>query len=127
MASQFEAFATRLRDALDASGFERGRGRTSKLAARYNVSRETARKWLGGQSLPEMERMIALATQTSVNFEWLATGRGLMRDANLGVREESPPYPPNYDLRIMGLVRRMPLIKQRALLELLDNGVTGGT
>ena len=49
-------FARRLHRALDTSGFAAGRRRTGALSEYYGVSRETARKWLGGLALPELDR-----------------------------------------------------------------------
>ena len=66
MNSSHEDFAQRLRHALDYSGFAKGRARIGALAIQYNVSRETARKWLAGLSLPELQRMIDIAKQQRV-------------------------------------------------------------
>ena len=76
MAAPYEKFADRLRQMLDRARFEEGRGRTGALADRYAVSRETARKWLTGLTLPELARIIELAKDFDASFEWLATGRG---------------------------------------------------
>jgi hypothetical protein len=116
----FSDFARRLHQALDYAGFTKGRSRTGALAAHYAVSRETARKWLGGFGLPELERMIVIATENGVSFEWLATGRGTLRGNALSVREPMPSYGDREELRIVGLVRRLPPKRRKALLDLLD-------
>lgn len=81
----YQEFAGRLHKALDRARFPADRARTGALANRYAVTRETARKWLAGLALPELERMITLATDFRVAFEWLATGRGVPElDAGAG-------------------------------------------
>lgn len=97
MATATEAFAGRLHEALDSVGFAKGRMRTGKLATMYNVSRETARKWLSGLALPELERMITIANDFHVALEWLATGRGpkAMAKANQVSEAPSPQYDPD--------------------------------
>lgn len=120
MNSTHDDFAQRLRHALDYSGFAKGRARIGTLAIQYNVSRETARKWLAGLSLPELQRMIDIATQQHVSFEWLSTGRGSVDGNGLSVREGSGTYGDPEELQLAGLVRRMSRKKRRALIELLD-------
>lgn len=89
----YQEFAGRLHKALDRARFPADRARTGALANRYAVTRETARKWLAGLALPELERMITLATDFRVAFEWLATGRGTP-DVDTGkvVREITGTY-----------------------------------
>lgn len=116
----FTEFAARLHQALDYAGFAKGRSRTGALAAHHAVSRETARKWLGGFGLPELERLIAIATENGVSFEWLVTGRGSMRDVDLSVREPALSYGAREEMRIIGLVRKLSAKRRKALLELLD-------
>jgi transcriptional regulator with XRE-family HTH domain len=71
------AFSRRLNEALDATGFaEKGAGRQVALAAKYKVSQNAVRKWLEGESIPEVSRLMQLAVDFHVSFEWLATGRG---------------------------------------------------
>ncbi|CAN7344279.1 DNA-binding protein [Pseudoxanthomonas sp. LjRoot168] len=89
----YQEFAGRLHKALDRARFPADRARTGALANRYAVTRETARKWLAGLALPELERMITLATDFRVAFEWLATGRGTPDvDAGKVVREITATY-----------------------------------
>jgi len=120
MAAPYEAFARRLHQALDHAGFVKGRLRTGELAREKNVSRETARKWLSGQGLPELDRMIGLAVETCTSFEWLATGRGDMELKAGGVREDSGFYGDQDEIRLLRIVKHMPKAKQHALLLLLE-------
>jgi hypothetical protein len=115
-----QEFANRLHQALDFSGFAKGRARTGALSAYYDVSRETARKWLVGLALPELERMLQIAVQQHVSFEWLATGRGTIEGKSLSVRENAAKYSDPDELRLMGLMRKLSRKKRRALIELLD-------
>ena len=121
MAASFEGFSRRLHQALDNAGFVKGRLRTGELARENNVSRETARKWLSGLALPELERMIGLAVQASVSFEWLATGRGEMVVSNSRVGEGGGEYHlSNDEARLARIIHRLPNAKRSALLVLLD-------
>jgi hypothetical protein len=122
MTSPHAAFARRLGQALDHSGFTRGRGRTTALATRYAVSRETSRKWLTGLAMPELERIIELAMHSGVSFEWLVTGRGAMLADSLSVRESQPgPYATPEQRKLLEMVVRLTPRRRRALLELLGS------
>lgn len=125
MAASFEGFARRLHLALDAAGFEKGRGRTGALAKEFNVSRETSRKWLNALALPELDRMIGLATRTCVAFEWLATGRGeMLLPDRMRVGEACPPYADPETQRLVGLIAGMSEQRRRALIQLLQDNNT---
>lgn len=70
------AFAERLNATLDARNYpEKGRGRQIALGKDMGVSQNGARKWLEGESMPEIARMVEMAKRFNVSFEWLATGR----------------------------------------------------
>jgi hypothetical protein len=112
-------FAKRLHQAWDDAGFPQGRHRTTSIADHYEVSRESARKWSLGLSVPASERLKLMAVQLEVSYEWLATGRGTMDGRNL-VREASSKYDSAEELRLVGLVRKLPRKKQRALIQLLE-------
>lgn len=126
MAAPYEGFARRLHQALDHVGFDRGRSRTGKLANHYDVSRETARKWLSGLAMPEFDRMIALADHANVYLEWLATGRGEMTGSNLRVRETALPYLDREMAQIVGVIRQLSAARRRALLVLLEGATEKG-
>lgn len=119
MAAPYEEFAERLRQTLDRVRFVEGRGRTGALADRYAVSRETARKWLTGLTLPELARIIELAKDFDVSFEWLTTGRG---QVHLGVGEKSPAYRRLTDNegRLLDAFRNLPEPKRRLLVDFLS-------
>lgn len=119
MAAPYEHFADRLRKALDRTGFVQGRGRTSALAHRYAVSRETARKWLTGLALPELPRIIELAKDFDISLEWLATGRGPIP---LGVGEASAAYRRLTDNegRLLDAFRKLPESKRQSLVKFLS-------
>lgn len=118
--ARHDAFARRLQRTLDATGFASGRARTGTLAAHFGVSRETARKWLAGLALPELERLIELARRHRVSFEWLATGRGTMAGGGLSLRDTAPRYADADEARLLGLVGRLSRKQRRALLDLLE-------
>lgn len=119
MAATYKEFAERLRQMLDRARFEEGRGRTGALADRYAVSRETARKWLAGLTLPELARIIELAKDFDASFEWLATGRG---QVHLAVAEKSPAYRrlTDNESRLLDAFRNLPEPKRRLLVEFLS-------
>lgn len=119
MPAPHKHFSQRLHRALDLAGYERGRGRTAALARAYDVSRETARKWLTGLALPELARMIEVATDLGTSFEWLATGRGRPELDVSHVAEERGIYANADELRIVGFVRTLPAEKRRAIMTLI--------
>lgn len=72
-----KAFAERLNRVADKLGIpEKGRNRQELFGKRFGVSQESARKWLEGESMPQLERCIQIATAACVSFEWMMTGRG---------------------------------------------------
>lgn len=112
-------FSKRLHVALDLGGVSAGRRRNTELADIYGVSRETARKWLSGVALPELDRMIDIAMRFGVSMEWLSTGRGSPR-VESSVREPHASYVADRDeAKLLGVIRMMPKTKRAALLELL--------
>ncbi|MCD7098435.1 DNA-binding protein [Stenotrophomonas sp. MMGLT7] len=119
MAAPYEEFASRLRQMLDRAHFVPGRGRTSALAHRYAVSRETARKWLTGLALPELPRIIELSKDFDASFEWLATGRG---HVNLSVKEPTATYRrlSDHEGRLLDAFRSLPEAKRQLLVEFLS-------
>jgi transcriptional regulator with XRE-family HTH domain len=78
-------FAARLRDVIDAYGSASG------LAKTIERSEGAVRKWLRGESEPNVTDLRALCEQTGTSIEWLVTGKGV-RDAQAAeVRETAPP------------------------------------
>jgi hypothetical protein len=72
-------FAARLREVIDAYGSASG------LAKAIERSEGAVRKWLRGESEPNV--------QTATSIEWLVTGRGVRDALAPGVRDTAPqPY-----------------------------------
>jgi hypothetical protein len=78
-------FAARLREVIDAYGSASG------LAKTIERSEGAVRKWLRGESEPNVTDLRALCEQTGTSIEWLVTGRGLRDSQGEAVREAPPP------------------------------------
>jgi len=76
-------FALRLRQVIDAYGS------ANSIAKAIERSEGAVRKWLRGESEPNVTDLRTLCEQTQTNIEWLVTGRG-RRD----VAHSPPPAPP---------------------------------
>ncbi|MFI4909745.1 MAG: hypothetical protein ACHQHL_16855 [Steroidobacterales bacterium] len=88
---QAGGFATRLRQVL------RGHGSASSLAKAIARSEGAVRKWLRGESEPNVTDLRTLCEVTQTHIEWLVTGEGLRQmhpdsDTGAAVRESPPPY-----------------------------------
>src|SRR5262249_53480841 len=82
-------FATRLREVIDAYGSASG------LAKAIERSEGAVRKWLRGESEPNVTDLRAVCEQTSTSIEWLVTGHGLRESQAQGIRDAPPqPYQP---------------------------------
>jgi len=80
-------FAARLRDVIDAYGSASG------LAKAIDRSEGAVRKWLRGESEPNVTDLRCVCETTGTRIEWLATGHGPRESQAEGVREaEAPPY-----------------------------------
>jgi len=84
-------FATRLRHVL------KGYGSASGLAKAIARSEGAVRKWLRGESEPNVTDLRTLCQVTQTRIEWLVTGEGPRQmqpewDAGAAVRESPPPY-----------------------------------
>ena len=84
-------FAARLRQVLKAHGSASG------LAKAIARSEGAVRKWLRGESEPNVTDLRTLCEVTQTRIEWLVTGEGPREsqpepDARSGVRETPPPY-----------------------------------
>lgn len=64
-------------------------GSAEKLAHKSAVSARIIGKYLAGESLPGLEKLIALAEAGGVTVQWLATGEGPMRRGDKA-EEEGP-------------------------------------
>ncbi|MFC5740121.1 DNA-binding protein [Dyella tabacisoli] len=121
MASSQHEFSQRLHISLDLAGVGK-RGRTGHVAARFDVSDETARKWLGGLCLPTLSRMLDLAHRLGVSFEWLATGRGTPTEYGK-VQDVAALYhiESREQSRLIGLIGNLPREQRKAMLLLLEH------
>jgi transcriptional regulator with XRE-family HTH domain len=82
---QNSGFAARLREVIDAYGSASG------LAKAIERSEGAVRKWLRGESEPNVTDLRSLCEQTGTPIEWLVTGRGQREAPPAGVRDTSPP------------------------------------
>lgn len=48
----------------------------TQLGDAFGITRSSVSQWESGLTEPTSERLRAIAVQTGVNFEWLATGKG---------------------------------------------------
>jgi hypothetical protein len=83
---QQDGFAARLRAVIETYGSANG------IAKAIGRSEGAVRKWLRGESEPNVTDLRSLCEQTQTSIEWLVTGRG-RREAPAGLQESpSPPY-----------------------------------
>lgn len=67
--------AARLSELFESLGFPDERGRAQRIATRFDVSRETARKWLSGEALPETWRIAEFVKHSPYSADYILTGR----------------------------------------------------
>lgn len=99
------------------------------LALLVGVHRSAVAQWeKPGGAHPTAENLSRVAMNTSVNFEWLATGRGRMGYAHESHgREDAPLF--KLDLmaqceaesRALAAMRRLPYLEQMALVEMMES------
>jgi transcriptional regulator with XRE-family HTH domain len=123
-------FAARLREVIDAYGSASG------LAKAIERSEGAVRKWLRGESEPNVTDLRAVCEQTGTSIEWLVTGNGQRLVLGTGVRDtpalpyQNPPHGQvntqllegillavQEELRAAGL--ELPLLKQSMLVTTL--------
>lgn len=81
-------FAERLRQVL------KGQGTASALARAIARSEGAVRKWMRGESEPNVTDLRAISLVTHASIDWLVTGEGAAQaDPGSSVREGAPPYP----------------------------------
>jgi len=78
-------FAARLRQVIDAYGS------ANSIAKAIERSEGAVRKWLRGESEPNVTDLRAICQQTHTSIEWLVTGRG-PREAMQLLESEVPAY-----------------------------------
>ena len=76
-------FAARLREVIDAYGSASG------LAKTIERSEGAVRKWLRGESEPNVTDLRSVCEQTGTSIEWLVSGNG-RREAQLAVTGHQP-------------------------------------
>jgi len=101
-----EEIAARLTEALVKMGFEDERGRPQRIADEFRVSRETARKWLAGEVIPETWRIAEIGERSGMSVDYILTGRG---PANF-VAEPPPNYGGDNIAPGPELMSKLPLI-----------------
>jgi transcriptional regulator with XRE-family HTH domain len=79
-------FAARLREVIDAYGSASG------LAKAIERSEGAVRKWLRGESEPNVTDLRAVCEQTGTSIDWLVVGRGV-RDTQVGEIRDTAPQP----------------------------------
>jgi len=79
-------FASRLREIIETYGS------ASALAKAIERSEGAVRKWLRGESEPNVTDLRSVCEETRTSVEWLVTGRGEREAPALGVREAASAY-----------------------------------
>lgn len=75
------------------------------FARSCNLSETALRKYLNGESTPNIERLIAIANYADVSVEWLATGAGQKQTRQIA--EPSPLYQANSNASFIEVEREM--------------------
>lgn len=78
-------FALRLRQVIDAHGS------ANSIAKSIERSEGAVRKWLRGESEPNVTDLRALCEHTNTSIEWLVSGRGRRDGTPVALQESSPP------------------------------------
>lgn len=72
-----ESFSIRLNQVADLLKIPPvGKNRQSIMGKMFGVSQEAARKWLSGESMPQLAKCIEICTKANVSVDWLLTGKG---------------------------------------------------
>lgn len=95
----------------------------AELARRIGVQRSAVTQWEHpGGTLPSVEHMLRLAQETGVRFEWLATGRGSVRD-----EDDAAPAViiedyarDEHESRALEILRRLSPKKRRMAMDILQ-------
>jgi transcriptional regulator with XRE-family HTH domain len=68
-------------------------GSANGIAKAIDRSEGAVRKWLRGESEPNVTDLRSLCEETQTSIEWLVTGRGRRESPNSGLQETAtPPY-----------------------------------
>lgn len=94
------------------------------LALRIGVQRSAVTQWeRSGGTLPSVAHLIQVAVETGVNFEWLATGRGLSTSSDGAlvpavVMQDFAQS--DVEHKVLNLIRRLSSKKQRIACSILE-------
>lgn len=81
-------FSDRFNLALDEIGIPpMNHGRQTEVAKLFNVSQGSARKWVLGESYPEITKLSDMCRKLGVTMKWLVSGSGDMKDENQSANE----------------------------------------
>lgn len=116
-----ETFSDRLNEALLRAGIPDDRSRRSRMAAMFQVSTESVRKWLEGDSIPDTKRLPEIAKTLGVFGEWLLTGQGPMHPADT-VREPGGQYVATDEEELLDAYRQLDN-SSRQLLSIFMDGL----
>ena len=103
----------RIQQAREKSGMSQ-----TRLAELLGVTRSACSQWESGSGTsPRRERLEQLAQLLSVNYEWLATGRGPMRGRSSRPARDGMLAPEEQEL--LHAFRQLPSGARRALIDFL--------
>lgn len=68
-------------------------GNVSELARQAGIKPPSAKRWLTGESDPQMSNLIKLARAAGVNVQWLATGEGAQYPSQSHSMSQEAPSP----------------------------------
>lgn len=71
VANTKQLIAQRLNEAFAAMGLPPGHGQHKKIATKFDVSRETARKWVEGLAIPEVWRIVQIGRESGLGAAYL--------------------------------------------------------
>lgn len=110
------SMGTRIRAARQAARYSQ-----EALASAVGVTQGSVGHWEHDRSEPSTGKLAALATETGVRFEWLATGRGEM-EYHKGVREEPAPYSPlpQDERQLLEHYRKLPTKAKKAMAKAVE-------
>jgi hypothetical protein len=114
----YVAFADRLKLICDEVGVPGGHKRVTAVATQFGVSRETARLWFAGCSLPEPPRLIEIAEEYRCSLDWLLMGRETVPRR---IGEQAPGYDAlsPQEQRLVTAIRALASKRRAGLLALL--------
>ena len=111
--------SSRVRKARSLAGLSQG-----GLAKRVGVQRSAVTQWeRPGGTLPNVDHLMQIATETGVYFEWLATGRGPCCPAEGELTSaviESEYAKDGFETQALAQLRRLSFARKKAAVEILE-------